>query len=155
MNLISKAIENKERWAFSEYGFNYEGCMFKVNTNDWATQFNHIINESLILSVDRFTNTFTQGGGMLGPNIKSQIVNFWEFYDRLAYLGLGYYVPWITKAGKVFMHFKIIKKVYENREQIFTFLEDLSLPELDEISKKSQKIREKEESKKSWNKKFI
>ena len=119
-------MENKESFGFSEYGFNPEGCMLKVNTKDWANSFNATLKENLNLTADRFINTFKHGGGMLGPNIKNENVNYWEFYDRLLNLGFGYYVPWVTKAGKVTMHFKIFKKLYENRSQLFTFLEKVS-----------------------------
>jgi len=152
-NMISKAMENKDSFSFSEYGFNPEKHMLKVNTNDWATQFNYSMDERLKLNVDRFTSIFIHGGGMLGPNEKSQVVNFWEMYDRLLKLGIGYYIPWITKAGKTFMHFKIFKKLYQERENLFVFLEDI--PNIKEIAEASQNISEKEDLKKSWNDEFF
>lgn len=149
LNLISMAIEKKESMDFSEYGFNDEGHMLKVNTKDWATQFNIVLKERLKLVVDRDTNTFTHGGGMLGPNEKTQVINFWEFYDRLLRLGIGYYVPWITKAGKIFIHFKIFKKIFKERSQLFTFLK--KIPNMEKILANGRKASEKEELKKSWN----
>ena len=121
----------------------------KVNTNDWAAQFNLVLKEDLRLSVDRFVNIFTHGGGILGPNEKEQVVNYWEFYDNLLKLGIGYYVPWITgKAGKVFMHFKIFSKLYEDRAQLFMFLEDI--PDFNQKIEEGKVLQEKEELKKKW-----
>ncbi len=149
-NLVKIAISRNESNGFEYYGFNSEDHMMKVNTNDWAIQFNLVLKEDLRLSIDRFVNMFTHGGGMFGgTNEKEQVVNYWEFYDNLLKLGIGYYVPWITgKAGKVFMHFKIFSKLFEDRAKLFTFLEEI--PDLDQKIEEGEKLQEKEELKKKW-----
>ena len=148
-NLVKNAISKNESFRSENYGFNNEGQMMKVNTKDWATQFNIVLNEDLRLSVDRFINIFTHGGGILGPKEIEQLVNYWEFYDNLLKLGIGYYVPWITQtAGKVFMHFKIYSKLYEDRANLFTFLEDI--PNLNQKIEEGESLQEKEELKKKW-----
>lgn len=147
-NLVKNAISKNESGGFQDYEFNNEGHMMKVNTKDWAAQFNLVFKEDLRLSVDRFINTFTYGGGILGPNEREQVVNYWEFYDNLLKLGIGYYIPWIQSKGKVFMHFKIFSKIYEDRAQLFAFLEEI--PDLDQKIEEGGMLQEKEELKKKW-----
>ena len=107
-----------------EYAFNDEKEVLKVDTNNWANEFN-IICKKQLKKVDYFTNKYPYGRSMLGQNFREQSVYFWEFYDKLLSLGIGYYVPWITNAGQVFMHFKIFNDIYTNRYDLFPFLIDM------------------------------
>jgi len=142
-NLVKNAISKNETGGFQDYEFNNEGHMMKVNTKDWAVQFNLVFKEDLRLSVDRFINTFKYGVGE-----REQVVNYWEFYDNLLKLGIGYYIPWIQSKGKILMHFKIFSKLYEDRAQLFAFLGEI--PDLDQKIEEGGMLQEKEELKKKW-----
>ncbi len=120
---ISKSINDPDSWSrFKEYAFNDEQEVLKVDTNNWANEFN-IVCKKQLEKLDYFMNKYPYGRRtMAGQNYREQSIYFWEFYDKLLSLGIGYYVPWITNAGQIFMHFKIFKDIYINRYDIFPFL---------------------------------
>lgn len=146
-NRISLSLDANESWAFMEYGFNAEKYVHKVNTEQWANEFNQIFNTDLE-TIKAFVNKYKHGGGILGPNYREQIVFFWDFYDILLKLGLGYYVPWITTAGKLFMHFKIFDFLYKEKENFFSFI--TKIPELKSKISRAQNTLEKEKLDEKW-----
>lgn len=115
---ISKSINDQDSWSgFREYAFNDEGEMLKVDTENWAHEFN-IICKKQLKKLDYFTIKYPYGD-------RDQVIYFWEFYDKILSLGIGYYIPWITNTGQVSMHFKVFKYIYINRHDIFPFLKDM------------------------------
>lgn len=147
-NKVSKSISNQERMSFSEYGFNREKYVLKVDTENWSKEFNIIFNHQL-KTLDKFQNRYKYGGSMLGQNYREQIVNFWEFFDRILYLGFGYYVPWIQTKGKIYMHFKVFRFLYRKKSELFPFIKEIS--NLDLKSVDALKKIDVEKIKDTWN----
>jgi len=129
-NKIYISLENAEGGGSSEfYGFKTGDYFYQLNTKDWADDFNRVHNQSLG-EVNCFQNKYQYAKGSPIPQFREQFICFWELYDRLVELGFGYYVSWITyTAGRVFIHFRMFKRFYEEREKYLPFIDVISMSE--------------------------